>query len=104
MYGDEDIRWIQNLYISFSIFHEVHRLFPRECVQVLERESGKKIDVMSLAYNRLMNHVKYMVMRAVRGESIKLDMNEYMEEKHPRSSSCSFLFPVSPNPHRFLPV
>ena len=41
----------------------------------------KKIDVMSLAYNRLMNHVKYMVMRAVRGESIKLDMNEYMEEK-----------------------
>ena len=57
----------------------------RECVQVLERESGKKIDVMSLAYNRLMNHVKYMVMRAVRGESIKLDMNEYMEEKHPES-------------------
>ena len=52
----------------------------RECVQILERESGKKIDVMSLAYNRLMNHVKYMVMRAVRGESIKLDMNEYMEE------------------------
>lgn len=45
----------------------------------------KKIDVMSLAYNRLMNHVKYMVMRAVRGESIKLDMNEYMEEKHPES-------------------
>ena len=57
----------------------------RECVQILERESGKKIDVMSLAYNRLMNHVKYMVMRAVRGESIKLDMNEYMEEKHPES-------------------
>lgn len=45
----------------------------------------EKIDVMSLAYNRLMNHVKYMVMRAVRGESIKLDMNEYMEEKHPES-------------------
>lgn len=57
----------------------------RECVQALEQATGQKIDVMSLAYNRLMNHVKYMVMRAVRGESIQLDMNDYMEEKHPKA-------------------
>ena len=57
----------------------------RECVQALEQATGQKIDVMSLAYNRLMNHVKYMVMRAVRGESIQLDMNDYMKEKHPKA-------------------
>ncbi len=57
----------------------------RECVQALEQATGQRIDVMSLAYNRLMNHVKYMVMRAVRGESIQLDMNDYMEEKHPKA-------------------
>ena len=30
----------------------------RECVKILEQETGKQIDVRSLSYNRLMNHVK----------------------------------------------
>ena len=46
------------------------RMFPRQWkspeqsgnVSVLvEEETGKSIDVMSLGYNRLMNHVRYMV-------------------------------------------
>ena len=57
----------------------------RECVQVLERESGKKIDVMSLAYNRLMNHVKYMVARVLKGESLKVNMNDYVQHNFPES-------------------
>ena len=28
----------------------------RECVTLVEQQTGMKIDVMSLAYNRLMNH------------------------------------------------
>ncbi len=51
----------------------------------LEREGGRKIDVMSLAYNRMMNHIKYMVARVSTGETLKLDMNEYIEEKYPES-------------------
>ena len=35
----------------------------RECVTLVEQQTGMKIDVMSLAYNRLMNHVRYMVAR-----------------------------------------
>ena len=55
----------------------------RECIQLVEKETGLTIDVMSLSYNRLMNHVRYMVARAVKGEKLKLDMNDYMSEKFP---------------------
>ena len=64
--------------------------FPHTCarynkVENEEKETGKKIDVISLSYNRLMNHIKYMVARVSTGETLKLDMNEYIEEKYPES-------------------
>lgn len=40
---------------------------------------------MSLAYNRLMNHVRYMVARAMSGEQLKRNMNDYMEIKFPKA-------------------
>lgn len=57
----------------------------RECIRMIEKATGKTIDVISLSYNRLMNHVKYMVARASTGETLKLDMNDYIEEKYPGS-------------------
>ena len=39
---------------------------------------------MSLSYNRLMNHIRYMVARGLKGEEIKLNMNDYMEFKFPK--------------------
>ena len=48
----------------------------RECIALVERETGQKIDVMSLSYNRLMNHVRYMAARAISGEKLKLNMND----------------------------
>lgn len=57
----------------------------RECVSLVEQQTQKEIDVMSLAYNRLMNHVRYMVARAISGESLKLNMNDYMEVKFPEA-------------------
>lgn len=55
----------------------------RECISMVETETGKKINVMSFSYNRLMNHVKYMIARILNGEKIKLNMNDYMEVKFP---------------------
>lgn len=55
----------------------------RECISLVEKQTGKKIDVMSLAYNRLMNHVRYMVARSLNGEKLKVSMNDYMEVKFP---------------------
>ena len=57
----------------------------RECVTLVEQQTGMKIDVMSLAYNRLMNHVRYMVASALSGERLKLNMNDYMRVKFPEA-------------------
>lgn len=57
----------------------------RECVDMLEQETGEHIDVLSLAYNRLMNHIKYMVARGVTGEDLKVNMNDYMSVRFPKS-------------------
>ena len=55
----------------------------RECICMVEEETGKSIDVMSLSYNRLMNHVRYMVARAIHGEKLKMRLNDYMSVKFP---------------------
>lgn len=39
----------------------------RECISLVEKQTGKTIDVMSLSYNRLMNHVRYMIARSISG-------------------------------------
>lgn len=55
----------------------------RECVSLVEAQTGKKIDVLSLSYNRLMNHIRYMIARSIQGEQLKVSMNDYMEVKFP---------------------
>ncbi|MEY8428388.1 PRD domain-containing protein [Lachnospiraceae bacterium 46-15] len=60
-------------------------LVVRECVSLVEEEMGRKINVMSLSYNRLMNHVRYMAARVLNKESLKLSMNDYMKVKFPES-------------------
>lgn len=55
----------------------------RECICMVEEETGKSIDVMSRSYNRLMNHVRYMVARAIHGEKLKMSLNDYMSVKFP---------------------
>ena len=57
----------------------------RECIDMIEKATVKPIDVLSLSYNRLMNHMKYMVARASTGEKLNLDMNEYMLDQYPQA-------------------
>ena len=57
----------------------------RECIDMIEKATGKPIDVLSLSYNRLMNHMKYMVARASTGEKLNLDMNDYMLDQYPQA-------------------
>lgn len=70
----------ENVALSMQIAHAV-----RECIRMVEEETGQVIDIMSLSYNRLMNHIRYMVARAVRNEKLKLNMNDYMSVKFPKS-------------------
>ena len=50
----------------------------RECVDAIKKKTGCKTEVTSLDYNRLVNHIRYMVIRMQNGEKLKLNMNEYM--------------------------
>lgn len=70
----------ENVALSMQIARTV-----RECIKRVEEETGQEIDVMSLSYNRLMNHIRYMVARALKGEKLKLNMNDYMSIKFPKS-------------------
>lgn len=60
-------------------------MLVRTCITSIENRINKKIDIDSLSYNRLMSHIKYMVVRILKGETIKLDMNEYISERFPKS-------------------
>lgn len=68
----------ENVALSMQIARTV-----RECIELVEEETGETIDVMSLSYNRLMNHVRYMAARAIRDEKLKLNMNDYISVKYP---------------------
>ena len=70
----------ENVALSMQIAMAV-----RECIRMIEEETGQTIDVMSLSYNRLMNHIRYMVARSIKGEKLKLNMNDYMSIKFPKS-------------------
>lgn len=70
----------ENVALSMQIAMAV-----RECIRMIEEETGQTIDVMSLSYNRLMNHIRYMVTRSIKGEKLKLNMNDYMSVKFPKS-------------------
>lgn len=51
----------------------------RECISMIEEKIGCQIPVITLSYNRLMNHIRYMVLRCMQKEEIKISMNDYME-------------------------
>lgn len=57
----------------------------RDCIELLENATGQRISVMSLSYNRLMNHIRYMVARTISGEKLKVNMNDYISVKFPES-------------------
>ena len=60
-------------------------MLVRDCITSIEQNTGKTIDIESLSYNRLMSHIKYMTARTLKGETIKLDMNDYIKERFPKS-------------------
>jgi transcriptional antiterminator len=60
-------------------------MLVRDCITSIEQSIGKTIDIESLSYNRLMSHIKYMAARTLKGETIKLDMNDYIKERFQKS-------------------
>lgn len=57
----------------------------RKCATFIENKIGRHIDVTTMAYNRLMNHIRHMVSRAKTGEELKVDLNQFIEKNYPES-------------------
>ncbi|MCR4629516.1 MAG: PRD domain-containing protein [Clostridium sp.] len=57
----------------------------RFCISLIEQETGRHIEVMSLGYNRMMNHIRFMVRRILTDEPLNLNLNQYMKEHYPLS-------------------
>lgn len=59
-----------------------------DCMESIELRMDIHMDQNSLSYNRLVTHMKYMLARMAKGESIDLNMNTYLEHQYPQT----FLF------------
>lgn len=59
----------------------------RECVDLVQQETGVVIDVSSLSYNRLMSHIKYMAARLIKGEKLSMDVNTISASPAPKPST-----------------
>lgn len=55
----------------------------RMCIDYLEEKTGRVFEVSSLEYNRMMNHIRFMVARMEAGEHIKMNLNDYMSANYP---------------------
>lgn len=55
----------------------------RSCIEYIEEQTHQTFETTSLGYNRMMNHIRYMVTRMETGEEIKMNLNDYMCAKYP---------------------
>ncbi len=65
---------------AMQIAHAVN-----ECIAAIRKRANVNLETTSLGYNRLMNHIRYMLIRMTTGEKIKLDINDYMRVKFPET-------------------
>lgn len=55
----------------------------QETIEKIEHDFDMKIDNNSLAYSRLLTHIKYMLARAKQQEHLTLDMEDYVKQTFP---------------------
>lgn len=61
----------------------------RECICLLEEISGYRLNENSMGYNRLMSHIRYMLVRIRKGEKIPLDVEAYVKGNFPKAYACA---------------
>lgn len=60
-------------------------ILVQNTIEIIEKELHTKIDKYSIAYARLLNHIKYMLLRLKTNEQIEIDMQEYVAFRFPRA-------------------
>ncbi len=61
----------------------------RNCITKIEEITGRTIPTDSFSYNRMMNHIRYMVARIQKHEDLKINMNDYVSTRFPESFSIA---------------
>lgn len=54
-----------------------------ECIEKLQNDLHIQIDVESVSYARLMNHIKFLIIRINTNEKLQMDISEFTKDKFP---------------------
>lgn len=77
---------IHNALTKNSVSESIQMAFIiKDTLKMIESECGFSVNATSTTYNRLLNHMKYMIIRAKRNETLQLNMEQYMQETYPNS-------------------
>lgn len=68
---------VSNVLVQTQIIHD--------SLDIMQQKTQITFDTSSLAYNRLLSHMKYMIARMMKKESIGLDMNSYIKHQYPQT-------------------
>ena len=60
-----------------------------DCILMIEECLGDKIHQDTFAYIRLMSHLYYMEVRAKTGETVNIELNDFIRKKYPRAGQIS---------------
>lgn len=54
-----------------------------ESIIKLQTDLNMKIDIESISYARLMNHIKFLIIRLNTNEQLQMDISEFTKDKFP---------------------
>ena len=54
-----------------------------ESIIKLQTDLNVKIDIESISYARLMNHIKFLIIRLNTNEQLQMDISEFTKNKFP---------------------
>ncbi len=76
-----------------------------ESIKLIEDTFQTHINVYSLAYSRLLTHMKYMLIRIKTDEKLNLDMDDYVQSRFPRAYDVAekILLRVGKELHHTIP-
>lgn len=55
----------------------------RDSIEEVERDYGISIDTNSMSYTRLMNHMKFLMLRLQSDEELQMDVSDYVSKQFP---------------------
>lgn len=80
-------------------------IIVQESIKTIEEKLNTSINMQSLAYSRLLTHIKYMLARIRTNEKLNLDMDEYVQTHFPLAyeTAETILIKIGSQLHHTIP-